>query len=393
MIPYGRHNVSALDVLRVSKQLCFSSLTQGPKIAELEHEVANYVGAKYAVVVSSGTAALHLSHLALELPLGSQVLTSPISFVASSNAALYCGLKPKFIDINPLTAAMSVDNLLSELSNNNNISAIVQVHFAGYADDLSNISQVCKKKNIKIIEDAAHALGANYPSGEKVGSCSYSDVTIFSLHPVKTITAGEGGIITTNDYSLYQKLISLRSHGIQQSAKEINNKILGQSNNFKNQWYHEMTSLGYHYRLTELQAVLAKSQMRRIDRLVSKRRKIIEIYRQAFDSNALIRLLPVLPISDSACHLAVLQIDFANLRINKNTLIEFLKDLKIGSQVHYKPIPLNPYYSQLGYDCRQIPHTMEFYQKALSIPVFPNLSLRQAKKIAHNLNTICYANS
>lgn len=393
MIPYGRQSISLADTYKVAKQLYFSSLTQGPEIKKFEDAFAKYVGSKYAVAVSSGTAALHISHLALNLPYKSEVLTSPISFVASSNAALYCGLVPRFIDINPLTLSMAEELLLSEINNNSNVSAIVPVHFAGYVDDISVISKKCKAKNIKIIEDAAHALGASYPSGEKVGSCIYSDLTVFSLHPVKSITAGEGGVITTNNAELYYKLLSLRSHGISQIQRNDEEPLLSKSSNQKNSWYYEMQNLGFHYRLTEIQAVLAKSQLNKLDSFVTKRRNLTNFYLQAFKNISTIEPVPKLPIEKSACHLFIIKINFVNLNLNRNELMINLKNLGIGSQVHYKPITLNPYYKKLGYDICEFPNAMEYYEKSLSIPLFVKLSKSKLLKIAKKLQNILIINS
>ncbi|MEY4433331.1 MAG: hypothetical protein RLZZ44_1465, partial [Bacteroidota bacterium] len=206
MIPYGKHSISITDVIAVVKQMLTSTLTQGSRISELEKSIASFVGSKYAVAVSSGTAGLHLSLLSLNLPAASRVLTSPISFVSSSNAALYCNLEPKFVDIDSEYIAMDENLVLQEIKTDEQISAIVPVHFGGFATDLSKIFKESRKKDIKIIEDAAHALGAKYPDGTFVGSCRNSDLTVFSLHPVKTITSGEGGIITTNNEILYRKL-------------------------------------------------------------------------------------------------------------------------------------------------------------------------------------------
>ena len=255
MIPYSKQSISIIDALRVAQQVKFKSLTQGNQIKEFENSVANYVGAKYAVAVSSATAGLHLAHLAIGHPIGSNVATSPISFVASANTIIYAGHTTFFVDIDFDSGSMSVDKL-ADLINQTKISTVVPVHYAGLPCDMKRINEVCKEKNINIIEDAAHALGATYDSGERVGSCTYSDITVFSFHPVKSITTGEGGMITTNNEKLYDKLLKLRTHGIQRKEDDFQNKILGYTDGKPNLWYYEMDSLGYHYRLTEIQAVL-----------------------------------------------------------------------------------------------------------------------------------------
>ena len=277
MIPYSKQSISIVDAIRVARQVKFRSLTQGTQIKEFENSVASYVGSKYAVAVSSATAGLHLAHLAIGHPVGSHVATSPISFVASANTIIYAGHTPFFVDIDFDSGCMSVDKLI-DLINQIDISTVVPVHYAGLPCDMQRIHEVCKEKNIYIIEDAAHALGASYSSGEKVGSCKYSDMTVFSFHPVKSITTGEGGMITTNNEELYDKLLKLRTHGIQRKESSFQNKMLGYTNGQPNLWYYEMDSLGYHYRLTEIQAILGYSQMKKIDMFMKKRRIVAKRY-------------------------------------------------------------------------------------------------------------------
>ena len=273
MIPYSKQSISIIDSLRVAHQVKFKSLTQGNRIKEFEDSVADYVGSKFAVAVSSATAGLHLAHLANGHPVGSNIATSPISFVASANTIIYAGHKPLFVDIDFDSGSMSVDKLV-DLINKIKISTVVPVHYAGLPCDMKRIHDLCSEKNISIIEDAAHALGATYNSGEKVGSCTYSDMTVFSFHPVKSITTGEGGMITTNNEDLYHKLLKLRTHGIQRKEDGFQDKILGYSDGKPNIWYYEMDSLGYHYRLTEIQAMLGYSQMKKIDRFMKKRKTV-----------------------------------------------------------------------------------------------------------------------
>jgi dTDP-4-amino-4,6-dideoxygalactose transaminase len=252
VIPYGRHSTNFRDAFQVAFQIRFRSLTQGVKIEELERLFAQKVGAKYAVAVSSATAGLHLSVLSLNLPIKSAVATSPISFVASSNAIIYAGCKSTFVDIDPETANMDLSALKVAIGLDSNIKAVIPVHYSGFPCDMKSIYEVCQSNGIAIIEDAAHALGAHYESGESVGSCRYSDLTVFSLHPVKSITAGEGGIITTNNYNLYKKLLRLRSHGINKNDDQFRNSILSVTDGQPNLWYYEMQELGFHYRMTVL---------------------------------------------------------------------------------------------------------------------------------------------
>ncbi len=387
MIPYSKQSISIIDALRVARQVKFKSLTQGNQIKEFENSVADYVGSKYAVAVSSATAGLHLAHLAIGNPIGSNVATSPISFVASANTIIYAGHTPFFVDIDFDSGSMSVDKLI-DLINQTKISTVVPVHYAGLPCDMKRIHEVCKEKNISIIEDAAHALGATYDSGEKVGSCTYSDMTVFSFHPVKSITTGEGGMITTNNENLYGKLLKLRTHGIQRKEVSFQNKILGYSDGQPNLWYYEMDSLGYHYRLTEIQAVLGYSQMKKIDKFMKARQSIAKRYDKYLSNIKNIKKSQSKNNGGSANHLYTIKIDFTKIKSSRNDLMSKLREIGIVTQVHYIPIPLHPYYKQLGYDVDNLPNTMNFYFQILSIPIYPKLSILKQFKVYKNLNKL-----
>jgi UDP-4-amino-4,6-dideoxy-N-acetyl-beta-L-altrosamine transaminase len=387
LIPYSKQSISIIDALRVARQVKFKSLTQGNQIQKFENSVADYVGSKYAVAVSSATAGLHLAHLAIGHPIGSNVATSPISFVASANTIIYSGQTPFFVDIDFDSGSMSVDKL-TDLINQTKISTVVPVHYAGLPCDMKRINEVCKEKNISIIEDAAHALGATYDSGEKVGSCTYSDMTVFSFHPVKSITTGEGGMITTNNEKLYDKLLKLRTHGIQRKEVGFQNKILGYSDGQPNLWYYEMDSLGYHYRLTEIQAVLGYSQMKKIDKFMKRRQTIAKRYDKYLLNIKNIKKSQSKNNSGSANHLYTIKIDFTKIKSSRNDLMNKLREIGIVTQVHYIPIPLHPYYKQLGYDVDNLPNTMNFYFQILSIPIYPKLSILKQFKVYKNLNKL-----
>jgi UDP-4-amino-4,6-dideoxy-N-acetyl-beta-L-altrosamine transaminase len=387
LIPYSKQSISIIDALRVAQQVKFKSLTQGNQIKEFENSVANYVGAKYAVAVSSATAGLHLAHLAIGHPIGSNVATSPISFVASANTIIYAGHTPFFVDIDFDSGSMSVDRL-ADLINQTKISTVVPVHYAGLPCDMKRINEVCKEKNINIIEDAAHALGATYDSGERVGSCTYSDITVFSFHPVKSITTGEGGMITTNNEKLYNKLLKLRTHGIQGKEDDFQNKIVGYTDGKPNLWYYEMDSLGYHYRLTEIQAMLGFSQMKKIDRFMKKRQAIAKRYDKYLSNIENIKKSKSKKSSVSANHLYTIKIDFTKIKLSRNDLMGKLRKIGIITQVHYIPIPLHPYYKQLGYDVDNLPNTMNFYFQILSIPIYPKLSIFKQLKVYKNLKKL-----
>ncbi len=388
MNSYGKQSTNLRDALVVGWQVWRKSLTQGPKIQEFESAVAAKVGAKYAVAVSSATAGLHLALLALELEPNAEVATSPISFLSSSNAALYSELKPRFIDIDPETLNISVAETLDAINQNDSIKALIPVHLAGAACNMDELSKICKDRGIAIIEDAAHALGGHYSNGQPVGNCEYSDMTVFSFHPVKSVTTGEGGVITTNSEDLYRKLLRLRSHGINQLDDPLFDKILGFTNGNRNLWYHEMQILGYHYRLSEIQAALGVSQLNKLKKFIAKRKRLAKNY------DALFRNFPgVKPIQNqmrdlSAHHLYILLIDFSKLSISRHELMIRLRAAGIGTQVHYRPIPTQPYYQELGYCTASIPNAMDYYSKCLSIPIHPKLNKKQQRKIVMKLTEL-----
>ena len=364
MIPYARHSLDEDDIQSVLGVLKSGFLTQGPSVTAFESSFANYCGAKYAVAVSSGTAALHIAVQALDCPKESEVITSPITFVATSNAALYNDLVPVFSDINPDTICLDPNHLDEVISPNSKV--IIPVHFAGQPCDMVAIKAFADKHNLYVIEDACHALGGTY-KGAPIGNCTYSDMSVFSLHPAKSIAAGEGGVITTNDKGLYDTLIRLRSHGITKAPD-----LLTQN---PGPWYYEMHDLGYNYRLTDIQSALASSQLSKLDRFVTRRREIKDMYNNAFSDQPYVSPLVELEPNSSAWHLYVLRIDFDKLGKSRKTVMEELVALGIGSQVHYIPVPSQPYYvknnnSRSG----DVPQSMDFYNQALSIPMFPSLT-------------------
>jgi perosamine synthetase len=388
MIPYGRQKINFFDVISVVKQVSFNSLTQGTKIAEFEEQVANYVGAKFAVAVSSATAGLHLAVLALELPKRSDVITSPISFVASSNAVLYSGHNPIFIDIERDTVNIDICKVEQELESNGNVRAVIPVHFAGLPCDMTRLKKACETRGIGIIEDAAHALGAAYADGKKVGSCENSDMTVFSFHPVKSITTGEGGMITTNSEYLYKKLLRLRSHGINKLNDPFESNIQSMTDGVTNPWYYEMQELGFNYRLTEIQAALGVSQMKRLDNFIQRRSSRVSWYRKALSSLPYVKPAQIYTEMSSAHHIFPIRIDFSKLKTSKAKLILLLKEKGIGSQVHYIPIPLHPFYQRLGFSFETIPEAMSYYQEALTIPLYPHLSRLEQRKVINALQSI-----
>ncbi len=371
-ISYGRQYLDSADMNQVMETLNSDFLTQGPKVAEFEKALCEYTGAQYCLAVSNGTAALHLAVLALEIEEGSEGITSPNTFVASSNAMVYCGLSPKFADINPISYNISPEEILKTLSQKTKL--LIPVHFAGRSCDMESISNIAKENKLHVIEDAAHAIGSCYPSGERVGSCAYSDLTTFSFHPVKTITTGEGGAITTNSKELYEKLLLLRSHGI------TKDKNLLLSNH--GPWYYEMQTLGFNYRLSDLQAALGVSQLNKLDSFKEKRLQIIERYDQAFKEFEWLQI-PYNVHNDLTCyHLYVIQIQFEKINLTRTEVMQKFFEAGVGTQVHYIPVHIQPFYKEnFGTSEGDFPHAENYYTKCLSLPLFPAMTEDEIERV------------
>ena len=388
MIPYGRHHIDEEDVQAVVNVLRTGTLTQGPIIEQFEHEIAAYVGAKYAVAVSSATAGLHLAALTAGVCPGSTLITSPITFIASANAGLYAGGIVAFADIDPLTINMSPALLRIALANNPNTKVVIPVHFAGLPCDMPAIKLLADNAGAVIIEDAAHALGASYPDGGRVGSCRHSLMTIFSFHPVKAISAGEGGMITTNDEAVYRKLLRLRSHGINKLDDKLEIASQARTNGEINPWYYEMQELGFHYRITEIQCALALSQFRKLNQFIARRRTLAKRYDDLFSAFKNCQQAQAAGRNYSGHHLYVLRINFSSIGLDKIGLIRKLKDNGIGSQVHYIPVPMQPYYRNLGFRPEDFMHSINYYRDALSIPLFYDLTDAQQEHIVTVLRDV-----
>jgi len=384
VIPYGKHYIDESDIQSVVDVLRHGMLTQGPKVAEFENKIANYVGAKYAVAVANGTAALHLACMALEIGEGDEVITTPNTFVATSNSILYVGAKPVFVDIDKQTLNIDIDQIEKAILDSNNIKAIFPVHFSGLPCDMERIKKLADKYNLAIVEDAAHALGAIYNDGSKVGNCQYSDMTILSFHPVKGIAAGEGGMVITNDKALYHKLTLLRSHGITKGNFEFpgiskpDNLLISKDEALENgelkRWYYEMQHLGYNYRITDIQCALAISQMDKIDLFLDARRSMVRVYDKAFKDMLNITPLQSHGRDNSSHHIYVVSIDFDKIGLTRHQFMTRLAEKGVGSQVHYIPVVSQPYYQDMGYEVEQYPVTDNYYQNTLSIPLYYGLS-------------------
>ena len=398
IIPYGRHYIDENDIQSVVNVLRHGMLTQGPKVFEFEKKVANYVGAKYAVAVANGTAALHLTCMALDLGEGDEVLTSPNTFVATSNSILYVGAKPVFVDIDNQTLNIDIDQIEQVIIDSSNIRAIFPVHFGGLPCDMERIKNIADKYNLAVVEDAAHALGATYSDNSKVGNCQYSDMTIMSFHPVKGIAAGEGGMITTNDCSLYRKLTLLRSHGITKGnfefpgISEADNSLINQDEALENgelkRWYYEMQYLGYNYRITDIQCALAVSQMDKIDLFLDARKSMAKFYDEAFAELPNITPLQKHGRDNSSHHIYVVSIDFDKIGMSRHQFMQKLAEQGVGSQVHYIPVVNQPYYKDMGYRIEQYPSTNQYYQNTLSIPLYYGLSDADQKLVVSSIREL-----
>ena len=363
-IPYGKQTISEDDINSVIEVLNSDFLTTGPKVKEFEESIAKYCGSKYCVAVSNGTAALHLASLVL-LEQNDKVLTTPNSFLATSNSILYVGAKPIFVDIQE-NGNIDLDLCEKELKKDSSIKAIYVVHFSGNPVDQTKLKYLKDTYNIKILEDCAHSIGA-ISEGIKAGSCVNSDISIFSFHPVKHITTGEGGAITTNSKEAYEKLLLLRGHGMSPQIDIA-------------PWHYDMTELGFNYRLTDISCALGLSQLKKLDSFLYLRRSIAKKYDDFFSRIDFIE--PLYPFTNnSAYHLYVIKIDFEKLNIDKKDFVLKMKEKNIGLQYHYIPINKQPYYKNLGYGKENTPVMDAYYEKAISLPIYPNLSLDEQNYI------------
>lgn len=375
IIPYGKHYIDESDIEAVVNVLRSGALTQGPMVTEFESSFARYVNSKYAVAVSSCTAGLHIASIAAGLKQGDTLITSPITFVSSANAGLHTGATVAFSDINPYTINIDPNRLASTLEKYPKTKVVIPVHFAGLPCEMENLKAVCDQADCIIIEDAAHALGSKYKNGQMVGSCCHSLMTVFSLHPVKAIAAGEGGVITTNDASIFRRLLRLRSHGINKQNDQFICTDQAMTSSEPNPWYYEMQELGYHYRITDIQCALANSQLKQLPKFIARRQEIAERYVRVFSGSNILRIAqPLDSFSRSAWHLFVLRINFKGIKINRATFMNILKEKNIITQVHYLPVPMHPFYRKLNASLDEYKHSIEYYRECLSIPIFYSLS-------------------
>lgn len=408
-IPYGRQNITEEDIQAVVETLKSDFLTQGPKIAEFEKAFAKYIGVKYAVAVSNGTAALHLCALALDIKSGDKVITTPITFAASANCVRYAGGEVVFADIDPETYLLDINEVekLLKASPQGTYKGIIPVDFAGRAVDLEAFRKLADEYGCWIIEDACHAPGGFFTDSKGInhncGNGNFAELSIFSFHPVKHIAAGEGGMITTNNEKLYKKLLDLRTHGITKNTELFQNTpafangtndpmtAVGQNNaqqmtkndarsaNDYPGWYYEMQELGFNYRLTDFQAALGLSQLNRADEGLIRRREIAEYYNKAFEDKPFIKGQSG-AVEGHAYHLYIVEVD------NRKGLYDYLRENNIFAQVHYIPVHLMPYYRQYGWKDGDMPMAERYYQNCLSLPMYPTLTKEEQSFV---IETIC----
>ena len=372
MLGYGHQYIDDSDIQAVVDVLKSDYLTQGPAVERFEQEICQITGAKYCVAVSNATAGLHIAVASLGLETGAEGITAPNTFLSSANCMIYNGIKPVFADITPKTYDINPSEIEKHITEKTKL--LVPVHFAGLPCDMERINKIAKKNRLHIIEDAAHAIGSQYEDGSYVGNCKYSDMTVFSFHPVKTITTGEGGAVTTNDENLYKKLLMLRSHGTTKDSELLTAN--------PGPWYYEMQMLGFNYRMTDMQGALGYSQLQKLQFFKKRRREIVAQYNQAFGKMEYLKI-PYEPENVSSCfHLYVVQIDFAALGKSRSKVMQELRGKGVGTQVHYIPVHCQPYYKGMfGYKAGDYPKAEEYYAKALSLPLFPGMSNDDVKLV------------
>lgn len=379
MIPYGRQSIDEKDISEVIEVLRSDFITQGSKVREFERALAEYCGAEYAVAVSSGTAALHLAVLVSGLGPGDEAITTPITFLATPNSVLYTGAKPVFADVDPVTANIDPNEIEKKITSKT--KAVLPVHYAGFPCDMARIYEIAKQRDLKIIEDACHALGAEYKcDGEwiKVGSCRHSDMTVFSFHPVKHITTGEGGAITTNSRNLYEKLCALRTHGVYKSAEIAEER---------GPWAYEMRELGFNYRITDFQCALGLSQLRKAEEFLVKRRELVKTYEEEFKDSSFFDLPVAADNLKPSWHLYPVRLKNRYVG-RKKEIFKELRNIGVGVQVHYIPVYLQPYYQELKYNLGLCPNAELFYKKEISLPIFPGITYEEITTVGNKMKSV-----
>lgn len=360
---YGKQSINDEDIQAVLEVLKSPYLTCGPNVKAFEEAICKYTGAKYAVAVNSATSGLHIAMMAAGIGMGDEVITSPMTFLASANCARFCGADIKFADIEKDTANINPEEIKKHISSKT--KAIIPVHFAGQSCDMEKINKIAKEHGLYIIEDAAHAIGSTYKD-TKVGACQYSDMTVFSFHPVKTITTCEGGAVTTNDEELYKKLCAFRAHGMHKDGEMVND------------WRYEMRELGYNYRMTDVQAALGISQLKRLDAFKKRRREIVDFYNKHLGLPHLIEK----DFSDACFHLYPILIE------NRRDFYFKAREKGLNLQVHYIPVHTQPYYQEQGYNWGDYPNAEDYYNHTISLPLYPDLTNEDLQEIVKRIKEI-----
>jgi UDP-4-amino-4,6-dideoxy-N-acetyl-beta-L-altrosamine transaminase len=378
MIFYGKQSIAQSDIDAVVEVLKSDFLTQGPAIEKFEKYVAEYCGVKYAVAVTNATSALHIACLAAGLGKGDVLWTSPITFTASANCGRYCDADVDFVDIDPSTYNMSVDELEKKLQKAAvKPKVVIPVHLAGQSCDMDKIYKLSQEYGFKVIEDASHAIGADYKSA-KIGCCKYSDLAVFSFHPVKIVTTGEGGMVLTNDKELHEKVLLYRSHGITRDPKMMTRTADGP-------WYYQQIELGFNYRMTDIQAALGYSQMQKVDEFVSRRRYLAKRYDELLKNINNIHLPDQNEDTDSSWHLYVVRVDFSKINKTKQQIFAEMKDRGICLNLHYIPVHTQPYYQKQGFKDGDFPNSEKYYEEAFTLPLYYSLTDEQQDYIVKNL--------
>lgn len=372
MIPYGKQTIEQDDIQAVVDVLKSDFLTTGPKIAEFEQTVADYVGAKYAVAISNGTSALHAACFAAGIGPGDEVITTPLTFAASANCVLYCGGTPVFADVDPRTYNIDPEDIRRKITDRT--KAIIAVHLAGQPCDMDAIHSIAREHGLIVIEDGAHALGSVY-KGKKVGSLS--DMTTFSFHPVKPITTGEGGMIVTDNEELYKKMVLFRSHGITRDDSMMTRN--------DGPWFYQQFDLGYNYRITDIQCALGCSQMKKLDRFLKRRKELVARYNEAFADCSNIVTPYQFPDTESGWHLYIVQVK----NCDRKQVFEALREKGIGVNVHYIPVYMHPYYQENGYKDVHCTNAEEIYSHIISLPLYPGLTDEQQDYVIDTLKSLC----
>ena len=372
-LPYGTQMIDETDVQAVLEVLRAPYLTQGPRVEEFERAVAERVGAKYCVAFCNATSGLHCAVRALSLGEGAEGITSPNTFVASANCMAYCGMTPVFADIDPKTYNVTAETMSARLTDRTRL--LLPVHFAGQPCDMEAIGALAKSRGLRVIEDAAHAIGSIYADSTPVGNCRHSDMTVFSFHPVKTVTCAEGGAVTTNDPELHRRLLLLRTHGITKDPSQMTRPSPGP-------WYYEMLELGYNYRMTEMQAALGRSQLKRLDAFKARRRAIVARYNAAFANVPNMRIPYEAPGVSSCFHLYVPRFDFKSMGLTRAEFGKRLHSFEVGWQVLYIPVYTQPWYERTYGGRRGLcPEAEAYYEEALALPLYPKLTEDDVERV------------